>query len=92
MTEMQCNSVSSVLTVSFGVFVVPIKRTDESCLITSLSRAEATVPRADGSMASSVSRSARAEGGKSLNVSAILRRYGRCGLKSVTSGSFALAQ
>jgi hypothetical protein len=59
---------------------------------TSLSRAEAAVPRADGSMASSVSRSSRAVGAKSLNVSAILRRYGRCGLKSVTSGSFALAQ
>ena len=52
---------------------------------------QATVPRADGSMASSVSRSARAVGGKSLNVSAILQRYGRCGLKSVTSGSFAFA-
>nr|CAB3450068.1 unnamed protein product [Digitaria exilis] len=36
-------------------------------------------------MASSVSRSASAVGEKSLNVSAILRRYGRCGLKSVTS-------
>jgi len=58
----------------------------------SLSRAEAAVPRADGSMASSVSRRSSAVGGKSLNVSAILRRYGRCGLKSVTSGSLALAQ
>lgn len=61
-------------------------------LITSLSRADAAVPRSDGSMASSLSMSASAVGEKSLNVSAILRRYGRCGLKSVTSGSRALAQ
>lgn len=64
----------------------------QEAIITSLSRADAAVPRADGSMASSVSMSARAVGEKSLNVSAILRRYGRCGLNSVTSGSFAFAQ
>jgi hypothetical protein len=50
------------------------------------------VPRSDGSMASSVSRRSSAGGEKSLNVSAIFRRYGRCGLNSVTSGSFAFAQ
>jgi hypothetical protein len=44
-------------------------------LITSLSRAEAAVPRADGSMASRVSRSASAVGEKSLNVSTIF--FGR---------------
>ena len=50
------------------------------------------VPWSDGLMASSVSRRSSAGGEKSLNVSAIFRRYGRYGLSSVMSGSFAFAQ
>ncbi|XP_052150196.1 LOW QUALITY PROTEIN: uncharacterized protein LOC127768619 [Oryza glaberrima] len=50
------------------------------------------VPWSDGLMASSVLRRSSAGGEKSLNVSAIFRWYGRYGLSSVMSGSFAFAQ
>lgn len=59
---------------------------------TSLSRASVAVRLSAGSIARRVSIRTSAEGGKSLNVSAIQRLYDCCGLKIVACGNFDFFQ
>ena len=61
-------------------------------ILTSLCSAAVALPRPSGSIERRDSIRGSEEGGKSLNVSAIQRLYGCCGLKSVAFGNLYFFQ